>query len=160
SFPTLVVAAPDGKILHVYPGYLDVARCHEMLLGALATLSNPAWMTRDYDEAVKAVADAEYARAVALLRGGTDDGQGRPVQVEAGQPLLGLEQQASGRLAQAKQLAAGGQTPEAITAVQDVMRVYAGTRAAEEGGQVLTFLVSRPGTRSQARTRRAQELLA
>jgi thioredoxin-related protein len=39
AFPTLVLAAPDGKILGSYPGYLDVAPLHELLVRVLTTLT-------------------------------------------------------------------------------------------------------------------------
>src|SRR5262249_10506037 len=38
-FPTLVLAAPDGKILGSYPGYLDAAPLHDLLRRVLATVT-------------------------------------------------------------------------------------------------------------------------
>src|SRR5438270_2814606 len=68
SFPTIVLAAPDGKILGTLEGYLEGARFQEHLQRVLAGLSNPEWMQRDYLDATKAIAAADYARAFALLK--------------------------------------------------------------------------------------------
>src|SRR5262249_45306929 len=80
SYPTVVLAAPDGKILGTLEGYQDAARFHENLQRALASVSNPEWMLRDYQAATAAIASADYARAVALLKSIGEDGKTRPVQ--------------------------------------------------------------------------------
>jgi hypothetical protein len=80
--------------------------------------------------------------------------------VKATQLLQDLEQQAAGRLARARQLADKGQTTEAIDTVTELVRVFAGTQAATEGGQMLTTLASKPEIKDGQRTRRARELLA
>src|SRR5262249_2118017 len=41
SYPTMVLAAPDGKILGTLEGYMDVGRLQEHLQRILAGLSNP-----------------------------------------------------------------------------------------------------------------------
>jgi thioredoxin-like negative regulator of GroEL len=160
SFPTLVLAAPDGKILGTLEGYLEAPRLNDHLQRALASLNNPEWMTRDYEEAARAVAKADYARAVALLKSVLEDGKKRPVQVKAGQLLTDLEQQSAGRLDHAKQLVVRGQTTEAIDKLTELLRLYAGTQAATEGGQMLTVLASNRELQLQERSRRARELLA
>jgi gamma-glutamyltranspeptidase/glutathione hydrolase len=71
-------------------------------------------MARDYQEAYRALGELEYARALALLRGITEDGQDRPVQRQAKQLLQEIEHQAAARLARARQLGDRGQTAEAI----------------------------------------------
>src|SRR5262245_10094768 len=159
-FPTLVLAAPDGKILATQEGYLDAARCNELLRRALASATNPEWMTRDYQEAVKAIAASDFARAVALLRS-VIAGQGnRPVQQKARQVLNDLEQQAAGLLARAKQHVDKGQTDEAVARISELVRSYAGTQAATEGGRMLSTLAGAPEIKNQQRTKRAAELLA
>src|SRR5205807_6612942 len=60
----------------------------------------------------------------------------------------------------AKQMADKGQTPEAIDTITELVRVFPGTQAAAEGGQMLTTLANRPENKNQHRTRRARELLA
>jgi len=96
-FPTLLLAAPDGKILATQEGYLDSARCHDWLQRGLSSLANPDWMTRDYQEAVKAAAASDSSRAAALLRGIIEDKGNRPVQQKARQMLADLEQQPASR---------------------------------------------------------------
>src|SRR5262249_46953465 len=61
SYPTLVLAAPDGKILGIYPGYVDAAKLGEMLQKALASLDSPERMNRDYQLAARAIAASDYA---------------------------------------------------------------------------------------------------
>jgi len=151
SFPTIVLAAPDGKIMGTLEGYVDAARLQEHLTRVLASLNNPEWMQRDYQEATKAITSSDYARAVALLKSITEDGQDRPVQAKARQLLQDLEQQAAGRLARARQLDERGQTSEALNTVSELLRVYAGTRAAAEGGQLLTNLAARPAVKDEVR---------
>jgi thioredoxin-like negative regulator of GroEL len=160
TYPTLVLAAPDGKILGTLEGYMEAPRLHEHLQRVLASLSNPEWMKRDYQEASKAIASADYARAVALLKAITDDGGNRAVQTKAKQLLSDLEQLAAGRLARAKQMDEKGQTSEAINTVSELIRSFAGTQAASEGSALLTSLASKPEIKAEIRTRRARDLLA
>src|SRR5581483_6382353 len=58
------------------------------------------------------------------------------------------------------QLADKGQTTEAIDAVTELVRVYAGKQAATEGGQMLIALAKKPDTKDGQRSPRARELLA
>lgn len=159
-YPTLVLAAPDGKILATQEGYLDAMRCHELLQRALASVSNPEWMTRDYQEAVKAIAASDFARAIALVRSVIEDKGNRPVQQKARQVLDDLEQQAAGLLARARQHVDKGQTDEAVARISDLVRTYAGTQAATEGGHMLGTLAGRPEIKNQQRAKCARELLA
>ncbi len=160
AFPTVVLAASDGKILATLEGYMEPIRFHEQLQRVLVTVSNPEWMNRDYQEAGKAVTGSDYARAVALLKGVIEDGQNRPVQIKARQLLNEMEQQAAGRLAHAKQLEDKGQTTEAMETLAELVRAYAGTQSAAEGGNLLTKLTDNPEIKARQRTRRARDLLA
>src|SRR5262249_28156527 len=85
TYPTLVLAAPDGKILGTLEGYMEASRFHDHLQRALAAVNNPDWMNRDFQSASKAIAAADYTRAVALLKAITEDGMSRPVQIKARQ---------------------------------------------------------------------------
>jgi tetratricopeptide (TPR) repeat protein len=89
-----------------------------------------------------------------------EDGKERPVQTKARQVLNDLEQQAAGRLAHAKQLEDGGQMTEAMDALTELLKNYAGTQASTEGGRALNVLAAKPEVKAQMRTRRARELLA
>ena len=160
AYPTVVLAASDGKILATLEGYMDAFRFHEQLQRALVSVSNPEWMNHDVQEATKAVAGADYARAVALLKAVTEDGQSRPAQSKARQLLNDLEQQAAGRLVRAKELEDKGQSTEAMETLTDLVRLYAGTQAATEGGDLLTKIGDKPEIKTRQRTRRARDLLA
>jgi tetratricopeptide (TPR) repeat protein len=106
------------------------------------------------------VAGADYARAVALLKAVTEDGQSRPAQLKARQLLNDLEQQATDRLVRAKQLEDKGQSTEAMETLTDLVRLYAGTQSATEGGNLLSKLADNPEIKTRQRTRRARDLLA
>jgi thioredoxin-related protein/outer membrane protein assembly factor BamD (BamD/ComL family) len=160
SYPTLVLAAPDGKILNVLEGYQDATQLRGKLQEVLNDLNVPEWMTRDYDEACRAMTAADFARAVALLKAIAEDGKNRPVQTKARQLLAELEQKAGERLAHARQFDRQGQPLEATDTLTDLLRLYPGTRAAKEADQLLSELSARPAVRAQQRTRRARELLA
>jgi thioredoxin-related protein len=160
SYPTLVLAAPDGKILGTLEGFMEAPRLQDHLQRVLASVSNPEWMTRDYEEAARAIAASDYARSIALLRSIVEDGKDRPVQQKARQLLADLDQQAASRLVRAKKLDDRGQTAEAIAALSDLLRGFAGTPAAAEGGQLLSSLAAKPEVKAVMRSRRAQELLA
>jgi thioredoxin-related protein len=160
NYPTVVLATAEGRILDVQVGFLEAAPFQDKLQRVLLTVSAPEWMTRDYEAAGKAIAAADYARAIALLRAVVDDGQQRPVQLKARQLLQDLEQQAAGRVARAKQLVEKGQTGEAMQTLTELVRVFAGTQAASEGGRLLTGLGTTQEAQNQQRSRRARELLA
>jgi thioredoxin-like negative regulator of GroEL len=160
SYPTVVMADPERKILGTMEGYQEPARFYENLQRALARVANPEWMVGDYQEAVKAFNAPDYAKAVALLRRVLQDGKTRPVQEKARQLMGTIEKQAAGRMARARQLNDKGQTTEAVAALAEVVRLYAGTQEAAEAGQMLTQMVKAPEVREKQRDQRARELLA
>jgi thioredoxin-like negative regulator of GroEL len=159
-YPTVVFASSDGHILGKVVGYQEPGQFQESLDRVLDLVANPEWMKQDYESAGKAIGGSDYARAIALLKNVVQDGRNRPVQLKARQLLEDLEQQAAGRLARARLLADKGETTEAIDTTTELVRVFAGTQAASEGGQMLTTLAKRPEIRDGQRTRRARELLA
>jgi len=160
QFPTLVLAAPDGKILGVLEGYQEAPSLAERLQKVAAAYAPPEWMLRDYQEAAKAIVESDYTRAIALLKGITKDGKDRPQQVKARQVLHDLEQQATSRLTRAKILHDRGHSVEAADALAELLKTFAGTQAAADGATFLSSIASRPELREQQRGRRARELLA
>ncbi len=160
NYPTVVIAGPDGKILGTQEGFVEAPRFRDQLERALAAVSNPEWMTRDYEEANKASKASDYSRAIALLRSVIEDGKDRPVQVKARQVLKLIEEQAAGQLEKARQYSDKGQTNDAMSTLTELVSVYSGTSAAVEARQMLTSLGSRQEMKSQQRVRRARELLA
>jgi tetratricopeptide (TPR) repeat protein len=160
SFPTLVYAAPDGKILGYQEGFLEAPALKEQLGKLLAAVTTPDWMARDFEEAEKALARADYGRALGLLKNVVEDGKDRPVQGKARRLLEEVEKQAGERCREARRLADRGRTAEAIEAVNDLGRAFPGTLAAREGKQLLVTLTGRKGADASAeKARRARELL-
>jgi thioredoxin-related protein len=159
SYPTLVFAGPNGKILGVQEGYADPERVYDLLRRAAAMSSPPDAIMRDYQEATKAIAAGDTARAIGLLKTVVEDGKERPVQVRARGMLRDIEQEASDRLARARQLADHGHKPEAVAAAGEISRVYAGSQAAKEAGQLLARLSGDAAGSVLPRSRKASELL-
>jgi thioredoxin-related protein len=160
AFPTVILAGPDGKILMTVEGYQDAARFHDSLQRVLVAVSNPDWMVRDYQVAVKAINDKDYPRGVALLKTIVEDGKGRPVQINAAALLQQLEQQAASELAQAKQMLDKGKANEASAVLTKLVKDYAGTQAAPEAAGMLTSLAKTTELKGVQRLSRARELLA
>ncbi len=161
SYPTLVLAAPDGKILAFIEGYLEAPKLLPHLRAAVAsTLTTPEWMVRDFQEASKAVALGENSRAITLFRGILQDGGERPIQTKAREHLATLESQADNRLAHAKRMQDQGQSLEATETLVEIVRKYPGTAAAHEAKNLLGATPAQLASRDKSRERRAAELLA
>jgi thioredoxin-related protein len=170
SYPTIIVGAPDGRILATIVGFKEPAEFIALMQKnvtspavpekPVVSAGPPDWMVRDQQEAAKAMAGSDYARAIALLKGILADGSQPPLQAKAKQMLQDIEQQAAGRLARAKQLEDKGQSVDAIDTLTELMRVYPGTQAAADAGQRVNTLAAKPDVKSGQRTRRARDLLA
>lgn len=160
SFPTVVLADPDGKILATLEGYMEAPRFQDHLQRAIATLSNPEWMTRDYQAASKAIAESDYSRALALIGNIIEDGKNRPVQVKARQLMQEIERLAEQRLVQARKDQDQGRTSEAMEKIADLMKRFPGTHAATVAEDLVKKIASTPDLKAKQRTERARELLA
>lgn len=158
-FPTIVLAAPDGKLLNSLEGFKDAAAFHEILQRVLATLTDPDWMIRDFQVAQKALEAQDYSRAISTLKSIVEDGKGRSTQVKAQKALLDLEQQAAGRLTEAQQLVKQGKFNEAIDFLNETGKIYPGLKAARDAGELITRIAQSPEVRNQQRSTRAKELL-
>lgn len=159
AYPTMIIAASDGKILAFLEGYQDARPLHDHLQRALA-VQTPDWMARDFQEASKAIAGGDYAKAVSLLKSVLQDGKDRPVQTKAKAVLDEIEQQAAGRLVRVKQLEDKGQYAEAMDLLTELLSRYGGTQPAADGAKMLTTLAERPELKTTQRARRAKDLLA
>ena len=82
AYPTMIIAATDGKILAFVEGYQDAKPLTDHLQRSLA-VQTPDWMARDFQEASKAIGTGEYAKAVSLLKNVLEDGKDRPVQTKS-----------------------------------------------------------------------------
>ncbi|MCI0376442.1 MAG: DUF255 domain-containing protein [Gemmataceae bacterium] len=159
AFPTLVLAAPDGKILAAIEGYQDAARFYESLHRALAVLSPPEWMERDYKLALQWLQKEEYGQAINALRNIVADGKVRPLQINAQRLLDDLERKAALQLAKAKELQDKGQSEEANKQLAEIVRNFPGLKASHAAAEHLAKGARRPEAGNELRTRRAGELL-
>jgi thioredoxin-related protein len=160
SYPTLVLAGSDGKIIGTLEGYLDANRLNDQLQRVLTVVANPEWMNRDYADAIKAIQVTDYARAIVLLKNITEDGKDRPVQVKARQSLKDLEHQANEKLIAAREKETQGKAADAILGLSELVRTFAGTAAATEGGRLMATLTAKSQLKDANTPQRAQELLA
>jgi tetratricopeptide (TPR) repeat protein len=159
AYPTMIIAATDGKILAFLEGYMESKPLVDHLQRSLA-VQTPDWMARDFQEASKAIGTGDYAKAVPLLKGIMEDGKDRPVQTKAKQVLDEIEQQATGRLVRVKQHQDKGQYAEAMDLLTELMSRYPGTQSCGEGAKMLTSLADRPELKATQKSRRAKDLLA
>jgi thioredoxin-like negative regulator of GroEL len=134
SYPTLVFAGPDGRILGVQEGFVEAARLRDEVTRTVALVVAPDWMLRDYQDAARAATEGQPAKALSLLRNVVEDGRDRPVQTKARQLIQDLEQQATTRLTEAKSLTDRAKRTESLT---QLTQAYAGTAAAREANQLL-----------------------
>jgi len=142
SFPTVVLAGPNGAILDRLVGYAPAARFQLHLRQILAQLSDSDRVVRDYRDAEAALAVPDYPRAIALLKQVLADGGNRPVQFQARALWQELEQQAADRLRWGRELQQKGQLAESGAVLGDLARTYEGTEAARQAGEML--LAARP----------------
>lgn len=159
SFPTLVLAGPDGKILHTLEGFQEAPKLLEMLHRVIISTTNPDWMVRDYQLALKLTGAGEYARAIALLRNILEDGSSRPIQGSAQKLLADMEYRALERVTHARQFSDRGQTPQAIQMLSEAIRDFPGLQATREATDLMARMAQNPEIRSHQRLRRAQDLL-
>ena len=159
-YPTMVLAGPDGKIHAFIEGYLDADRFAEHLKRASTASVTTDWAARDFNEASKSLAAGDYPRAVSLLKGIVKEAGEKPVGGKAGEVLDGVERQAAGRLARAKDLELKGFTPEAMDTLAELMKTYAGTQAADDAARVMAGLGEKPETLDRQKARQARDLLA
>lgn len=159
SYPTIIFAGANGKILGSFEGYQDATRFHESLERILAAVDNPEWMQRDHQLASQAISKSEFTRAVTLLKKIVQDGKSRPIQVASDKLLKELEQLAAARLAKARQLEQRGQVSEATQVLNAVERDFAGLAAAREAADLARHMAKNAEVVTQQRTRRAQDLL-
>jgi tetratricopeptide (TPR) repeat protein len=160
TFPTLVFATAEGKILGTQVGFVEAPAFQDLVQRALSAAgATPDWMTRDFADAGKAIAKSDYARAVALLQNILEDGKDRQVQTQARKLLQDVEDQAASRCARAKALLEQGKAADAVEIVAETLRVFAGTRAAREGSQMLVTLAGRASGGGGLRAQAARDLL-
>jgi len=159
SFPTVVMASPDGKVLNTVVGFQDASKFTDSLQRALAQVTPPDWMKKDLGLAQKYVAAGDYARAISALKVILDDGKGRPVQAEAETVLADLEKKAAGNLDEARKLQEAGESAKAVEMITETMRTFPGLQATKQATALLTKMATATDFRSKERSKRAQDLL-
>jgi tetratricopeptide (TPR) repeat protein len=159
GYPTLIVAAPDGRILKTIEGYVTAARLRPVLAEAAATASNPPWMLAAQEEATRCLAAGDYPRAIALLQSVLADERQRPVQLQARRQLDALEQSVQEELARLRQQADQGHLLLVLEGLEKLTRTYAGTRAAREAAAWHAELSQRPEVQLLRRRHRAAQML-
>ena len=159
-YPTLVFAAPDGRILGFQEGFIEAPVFRDQVQRVLNAVTVPDWMTRDFEAAQKAVAAKDYARATTLLKGVAEDGKERPVQTRARQLLREVEAQAATELKAAQDKVAMGRPAEALKGAGEVTKQFAGTLASREAADLQATLTARTDAGDQQRKDRARDLLA
>ena len=159
-YPTLVFAAPDGRILGFQEGFIEAPVFRDQVQRVLNAVTVPDWMTRDFEAAQKAVAAKDYARATTLLKGVAEDGKERPVQTKARQLMREVEAQAAAELKAAQDKVAMGRAAEALKGAVEVTKEFAGTLASREAADLQATLTARTDAGDQQRKERARDLLA
>ncbi|MCI0700232.1 MAG: thioredoxin family protein [Planctomycetia bacterium] len=159
-YPTTVLAGPDGKIHAFIEGYIEADRLVEQMKRTVTAVTTADWMARDYNEASKALAVSDYARAITLLKGVVKEAGGKPIGTKSKQVLDEIERLAAGRLVRAKDLEQKGQTLEAMDLLADTVKLFAGTQAATDATALLTGLAEKPEAVAKKRQRTARDLLA
>jgi thioredoxin-like negative regulator of GroEL len=159
SYPTVVLASPDGRILSTLEGYHEAPPFHENLQRVLASLTPPDWMQRDLQNAAKWAASGDYSRAIPALRGILEDGKGRPLQTSAQKMMDDIERKAQERVARARQLQEKGQSSEAVEILTETVRVFPGLQSSRDATELLGRLAQNTEYRAQQRGKRAKDLL-
>jgi thioredoxin-like negative regulator of GroEL len=160
AFPTLVMAAPGGKILYHKEGFHDADTFHDILGRVANNTAAPQWMKQHLEYAQKAVEAGEYARAFASLKAIIEDSQGRSIHAAA-QTLLGdIDAKANERISRAKDLLNAGKSAEAVQALTETILAFPGLPAARDAGDLLARVAQGGEHRQHARAKRAAELLA
>ncbi len=95
GYPTIVLAAPDKRILNTMEGYQESEKLHDSLQKMLASLTPTDGMTRNLQMAAKWVSTGEFARAIPVLRGLLDDAKAKPLHPQAAELMQKLEQNAA-----------------------------------------------------------------
>ncbi len=91
SYPTLVFASADGRVLGSQVGYLDAPGLKVHIEQVLAKTGDPEWMLHVYADAIRAREAGDFAKALSLLKPILEEGKGRAVHARALQQVQELE---------------------------------------------------------------------
>ncbi|MBY0231228.1 MAG: thioredoxin family protein [Gemmataceae bacterium] len=158
-YPSLYFASSTGQIVAYQEGFLEPDKLKEKLVTVLAAVGTPDWMARDFELAEASAKAGKPYKALALLRGVTEDGKSRPVQAKARELMARLEKEASAEAEKAREMADNGKTVEAIKVLRTLGDSYPGTLAAREGKTLMLKLMSRNEEAERERASQAKDLL-
>ena len=158
-YPTIVLAAPDGKIHAFVEGYIEADRIIEHMKQTTASVAPSDWASRDYELATKALASGDCQRGVSLLKGITRELGDKPIGIKSQQLLDDVEKLAAIKIGKAKELEQRGYKQEAIDTLTDTLKTYAGTQAASEAATMIAGFSVKPEVQDRIRIRTARDLL-
>jgi tetratricopeptide (TPR) repeat protein len=159
-FPTIILARPDAQY-ETFIGYQEADFLHEKITRVVAALTPKEAISRDFENAVKWDAIGEYARAVSALRNVLDDNKSKTLQKNAQELLQKIEKRAEDRLGQAKDLQAKGKSVDALEALSDIQRRFAGLKTANDAGELAASITqANRQLGAELRQKRLRELTA
>ncbi len=161
SYPTIVLATPDGKILAYLKGYQDADSFHGVLDRMSANLQAPEWMQRDLQAAGAKMLKGEYAGAISSLKTILEDPKGKSLQPQAQKFLDAIEIKAMERVTQAREMQDKGKTSEAVEYLADTVRYFPGLEASRQANDLMARIKDQTSVEKSAtlRTQRARDLL-
>lgn len=159
AYPTLVFAAPDGRILKNIEGFQTATQFQDSMQRVLAGMT-PEPGTRDYELAQKRIGENNFAQAIPALQRAMEESKSGPVYTNSKNLLDQLEQRAAERIRGAKQLHDEGKSAEAMKVVADAARDFPGLQATRNVGDMLASLAQHTNSPKTQRDRVAQVLLA
>jgi tetratricopeptide (TPR) repeat protein len=91
SFPTLVFATAQGRVLGSHEGYLEAPALKDQLERVLAATGDLEWMQRNFAEAARAREQGDFTKALGLLKPILEEGKDRPIYPRTVQQVKELE---------------------------------------------------------------------
>jgi len=160
AYPTLLFAAPDGRILKNIEGYQDANKFHDSMQMVIASMAPPDWLLKDYETAQNRLKEGNFAQAIPPLQRMVDEGKGEALAQNAKSLLEQLEQKAGERVRSARRMHEEGKTAEAMKTLADTARDFPGLQATKNAGDMLASLAQQQNAAPKTqRGRVAQDLL-
>ena len=162
SYPTLVFASHDGKILAYLKGYQDAETFHNALQRITASANPADPLQKDFDLAMQRIQKGEYAVAIPYLKSILQVGNGKAIATQAKKYLDAIELKAQEKINVARDLEEQGKTKEAIEAYHDAGRYYPGLDSTRNAQEQIVRLNAQLATERKLADRgtRAREILA
>jgi thioredoxin-related protein len=160
GYPTLVLALPDGRILHTLEGYVDAGQLKHYLDATLAALGERDAYAQALESALRDQQAGHYAQAIAALKKLLADPQALSVHQRARMALNELEALARQEQQKLASLETELTPQERELLYQDLSQRFAGTVASQEAQRALSDLIAQRQQSEQQRLQLANALLA